>query len=160
MAGRKRWFLSTEESVERAVSEGVIPRGVIEEGNTHNFAEEGQQADVFRSVGGSSVLLEEGDALLLPAGLYHDVASESAALSITIRFELPVRCDGTKNCARPSGHWGQHIEAVEERAQEGSPTPKSLFARWRNAVSEGEETKSNDVCEKKDGTCTSDIGID
>lgn len=138
VCGRKQWYLSTEANVERLVRESCIPKSVVEEGNTHNFAVEGKQSEVFKSFDGfQSVLLEEGDAMLLPAGLYHDVeAQTTGALSITIRFELPTSCV-KEGCIRPKGHWGQHIQSVDKgQVDEGPPTPKSLFDRWRNAVKE------------------------
>jgi len=156
ISGRKRWFLSTERDVETAVVGGRVPRSVIEEGNTDNFVREGSQEQVFgggseRLVDGQVIVLEEGDAMLLPAGLYHDVEADSHSLSITIRFELPSPCSATQ-CCRPRGHWGSHVvepepqadhqtepETESETAPEPEPhtegvTQRSLFHRWRSAV--------------------------
>jgi hypothetical protein len=128
--------------VEKEVNKGSIPREVIEEGNTYNFSKNGSQSEVLHHVDGTTLCLEEGDAMILPGGLYHDVESTSDSLSITIRFDIPSATScGALNCTRPFGHWGQHVVSsgadmqVETDASE-PVTTKSLFNRWRNLALE------------------------
>ena len=155
IAGMKEFFLASETAIEEATANGFggserLPAAVLNEGNTHNYLQEGSLADIYgveddadshwifeeddenktvprmhpqnegvleneraanrtclrrrlrrkrpnlssRTVRGEVVTLFPGDALLLPAGVYHDVQSTAhPALSITVRFALyPFHC--------------------------------------------------------------------
>ena len=93
--GRKRFFLVAEKDVEDAVAKGKLPSAVLE-GGSESHCVEGSLEDVFglreaepTSARGELAVLNEGDCLVLPAGLYHDVeSSDGPSMSLTIRFEI------------------------------------------------------------------------
>ena len=93
--GRKRFFLVAEKDVEEAVAKGKLPSAVLE-GGSEAHCVEGSLEDVFglreaepTSARGELAVLDEGDCLVLPAGLYHDVeSSDGPSMSLTIRFEI------------------------------------------------------------------------
>ena len=93
--GRKRFFLVAEKDVEDAVAKGKLPSAVLE-GGSESHCQEGSLEDVFglheaepTSARGELAVLDEGDCLVLPAGLYHDVeSSDGPSMSLTIRFEI------------------------------------------------------------------------
>ena len=93
--GRKRFFLVAEKDVEEAVAKGKLPSAVLE-GGSEAHCVEGSLEDVFglheaepTSARGELAVLNEGDCLVLPAGLYHDVeSSDGPSMSLTIRFEI------------------------------------------------------------------------
>ena len=93
--GRKRFFLVAEKDVEDAVAKGKLPSGVLE-GGSESHCQDGSLEDVFglheaepTSARGELAVLNEGDCLILPAGLYHDVeSSDGPSMSLTIRFEI------------------------------------------------------------------------
>ena len=93
--GRKRFFLVAEKDVEEAVAKGKLPSAVLE-GGSESHCRDGSLEDVFglheaepTSARGELALLNEGDCLILPAGLYHDVeSSDGPSMSLTIRFEI------------------------------------------------------------------------
>ena len=93
--GRKRFFLVAERDVEDAVAKGKLPSAVLE-GGSESHCQEGSLEDVFginkaepTSARGELAVLNEGDCLVLPAGLYHDVeSSDGPSMSLTIRFEI------------------------------------------------------------------------
>ena len=102
--GSKRFFLSSRSSVADAVAAARLPRGVLEAGNTEDHCVDGSIDDVFglseaapTLVAGELAVLREGDCLVLPAGLYHDVecdAGSPASMSLTVRFEFAGDSDG------------------------------------------------------------------
>jgi hypothetical protein len=93
--GRKRFFLVAEKDVEEAVAKGKLPSAVLE-GGSESHCQDGSLEDVFglheaepTSARGELAVLDEGDCLVLPAGLYHDVeSSDGPSMSLTIRFEI------------------------------------------------------------------------
>ena len=93
--GRKRFFLVAEKDVEDAVSKGTLPKDVLN-GGSESHCVEGSLEDVFginkaepSSARGELAVLNEGDCLVLPAGLYHDIeSSDGPSMSLTIRFEI------------------------------------------------------------------------
>ena len=93
--GRKRFFLVAEQDVEDAVAKGKLPSAVLE-GGSETHCQEGSLEEVFglreaepTSARGELAVLNEGDCLVLPAGLYHDVeSSDGPSMSLTIRFEI------------------------------------------------------------------------
>ena len=93
--GRKRFFLVAEKDVEDAVAKGKLPSGVLE-GGSESHCQDGSLEDVFglheaepTSARGELAVLNEGDCLILPAGLYHDVeSSDGPSMSLTVRFEI------------------------------------------------------------------------
>ena len=93
--GRKRFFLVAEKDVEEAVAKGKLPSAVLE-GGSEAHCVEGSLEDVFglheaepTSARGELAVLNEGDCLVLPAGLYHDVeSSDGPSMSLTVRFEI------------------------------------------------------------------------
>jgi hypothetical protein len=93
--GRKRFFLVAEKDVEEAVAKGKLPSAVLE-GGSESHCQDGSLEDVFglheaepTSARGELAVLNEGDCLVLPAGLYHDVeSSDGPSMSLTIRFEI------------------------------------------------------------------------
>jgi len=94
--GRKRFFLASRDAVKDAVSRQRLPLSVLEKGNTEDHCVDGSLEEVFglddaapRLVKGELAALEPGDCLVLPAGLYHDVASDGGpSMSLTVRFEV------------------------------------------------------------------------
>ena len=132
-----------------------------------------------KTVRGRVVTLREGDCLLVPAGLYHDVQSDTLpALSLTVRFSLaPFACpqvalaDGGTSaaapCGRPCGHWGAHacdggsadngpkkkiIVSQEESSPQEALTPKLLFQRWRQETRQ-DESSTNASAPNKSNCC-------
>ena len=116
--------------------------------------------------GACAVVLRQGDCLLVPAGLYHDVeaTSDAAALSVTIRFTLTpgagIRGGGGASspcatvgggeagsaCVRPLGHWGVHVFEDEEEvcalaAATGTDSTKVALT----SVSHSRNNKKDDV---------------
>lgn len=81
----------------------TLPASVLDDGNTEDHCVDGALDDVFGLAGdapscvaGELAVLDEGDCLVLPAGLYHDVECDPAAgpsVSLTIRFEFPAAAD-------------------------------------------------------------------
>ena len=96
--GSKRFFLASRGAVADAVEGGTLPRAVLENGNTEDHCVDGCIDAVFGLdaneppvVRGELAVLREGDCLVLPAGLYHDVecdANSPASMSLTVRFDL------------------------------------------------------------------------
>lgn len=95
LAGTKKVFLSSTDAVARAVDAGRLPRAALDDGATESYCVDGTLASVYgldddnpKCVDGQLVVVNPGDVLVLPAGVYHDVECESPALSLSIRFEL------------------------------------------------------------------------
>ena len=90
----KRFFLVAEKDVEDAVAKGKLPSAVLE-GGSESHCQDGSLEDVFglheaepTSARGELAVLNEGDCLVLPAGLYHDVESSGRSLD---EFDCPIR---------------------------------------------------------------------
>merc|ERR1712224_11735 len=72
-----------------------LPKDVLN-GGSESHCRDGSLEDVFglheagpTSARGVLAVLNEGDCLVLPAGLYHDVeSSDGPSMSLTIRFEI------------------------------------------------------------------------
>lgn len=96
LAGTKRLFLSSSDAVAEAVDAGRLPRAALDDGATESYCVDGTLASVYgldddvpKCVAGQLIVLNPGDVLVLPAGVYHDVECDaSPALSLSIRFEL------------------------------------------------------------------------
>lgn len=96
VAGSKRFFLSTRAEIANAVGEGRLPGNVLDCGETEDYCVDGSQDTIYGlreqlPTGPTGHLAEllPGDALLLPAGLYHDVECDACpALSLTLRFDF------------------------------------------------------------------------
>lgn len=98
IAGTNRFFLAQESAVEEAVDHARLPEAVLTHGRTDDFLQEGTIDSVFglqqsspKLCDGEVATLTPGDCLLLPAGLYHDVQSDTQgpSVSLTIRFRYP-----------------------------------------------------------------------
>ena len=93
--GRKRFFLASEQDVAAAVAGNTLPKEVLD-GGSEAHCRDGSLEDVFGLRGaapsttqGELAVLDAGDCLVLPAGLYHDVeSSDGPSMSLTVRFEL------------------------------------------------------------------------
>ncbi|KAJ8599985.1 hypothetical protein CTAYLR_001810 [Chrysophaeum taylorii] len=97
VAGTKKFFLCSRDEISDAVDAGKLPRAVLDDATTESYCVDGSLASVYgldaptpKGPSGHLAVLEAGDCLLLPSGLYHDVEcdDDSAALSLTVRFEL------------------------------------------------------------------------
>ena len=84
IAGTKRCYLCTSQTIEDAVTADRLPKSVLN-GTTEDFCVHGSLDQVHGS-GNNVVLLNPGDVLFLPKGLYHDIESVDASLSLTIRW--------------------------------------------------------------------------
>lgn len=96
VCGSKRLVLAARADVHAACAAGALPSAVAESGNTDDFLVAGDLAAVYglgeaagtRLQRAQVVTLHPGDCLLIPAGVYHDVQSETAAaVSLTVRVE-------------------------------------------------------------------------
>lgn len=98
VAGSKRFFLSSLPEVEAAVAEGLLPAVVRDAGNTDCLCLDGCQERLYGlsapaplRLRGRVAVLHEGDCLVLPANVFHDVECTSEApvsLSLTLRLEI------------------------------------------------------------------------
>lgn len=87
IAGTKRFLLRSRDSVRLEANRGNLPREVLSAGTTESFCVDGSQKEIFGEE--DTYILKEGDALVLPAGVYHDVECDlEPAVSLTVRFEL------------------------------------------------------------------------
>ena len=89
MAGTKTLLLASQEQVITSVEGGTLPQAVQSSGTTADFLDHGPQSRVVAPrVAHVLVHLDEGDALYIPPGYYHDVqyGGTSAAASVSLRF--------------------------------------------------------------------------